>query len=165
MVPTHEIFTNSLHCTGSLVFLAHIGGHFTDRSTWRQEAQQSPVFQSAVCCVNTFYFNVMQVLSGFYSLYLKNGPGNFSSMYCRHIMFLLVIFKGSEGNYFLRSADTHHTSSHAEVLPVKLKTLHTECFFLTIVFSARIITIYFTLNMPHNQKSIALVLVWRMRKP
>jgi hypothetical protein len=49
VVPTHEIFTNSLHCTGSLVFLAHIGGHFTDRSTWRQEAQQSPVFQFAVC--------------------------------------------------------------------------------------------------------------------
>jgi hypothetical protein len=30
-------------------YLAQVGGHFTDRSTWQGEAQQSHLLQYAVC--------------------------------------------------------------------------------------------------------------------
>ena len=41
--PTHKSSVKVSTVQGSLFYLAHIVRHFRDRSTWRQEGQQSPV--------------------------------------------------------------------------------------------------------------------------
>lgn len=78
--------------TGLLVSLDRITGN-KDQSAWWQAAQQSPVFHLAQIGVHIFHFNVLQLISRFYSAYSNKALYNLFQCLTVNIQLIFVIFK------------------------------------------------------------------------